>query len=236
VTNSRVGFAAAPLLLLAFLSCHCRQAPDPKQATPSQSAETPHNPTAADPLFRFEEQRDPVSRALVTAYRAYLATPADQAEYDRNARGLAEARGTLRGNGKAATAILLDELRRLSSPADHDRERHLLLWLLADTATPEALAALADVASAPPQPEGFEGIPAIEQGVALAQLGRVAATPNRGAREQILRVIARAGRNPALRRQAIAAYYNVSPSRFRARREIVAVLPAAERYLAHQTF
>jgi hypothetical protein len=48
--------------------------------------------------------------------------------------------------------------------------------------------------------------------------------------------VARADHNPGLRRQAIAAYYSVSPSRFRARREVTAVLPIADRYLAQQTF
>jgi hypothetical protein len=245
VFNSRAGSVrssplrslstVAPLLLLASVGCHNRKPPDPSAVTPP-SAEITQAAAEPEQLFSFERKSDPVSRALVAAYRSYLTAPIDQAEYDRNESALAAARRTLRENGKAATTILRAELRRLDSPTDHDRERHLLLWLLGDAATPEALTTLADVAIAPPKREEFDGAPMIEHAVALAQLGRAAATGNRVAREQILRIVARADRNPDLRRRAIAAYYDVSPSRFRARREVTAVLPLADRYLAHQTF
>jgi hypothetical protein len=60
-----------------------------------------------------------------------------------------------------ATTILRSELSRLTSPIDHDRERSLLLWLLADVRTPAALATLGDVAIAGyfcsynPHPDGI---------------------------------------------------------------------------------
>jgi hypothetical protein len=212
-----------------------RKPSEPVKVT-SPSSEITQAPTAPGPLFSFERQNDPVSRALVAAYRSYITAPTDQAEYDRNKSALAEARRALRANGSTATRILRSELSRLTPPIDYDRERSLVLWLLADIGTPDALTTLGDIAIAPRTPEGFEGTPVIEQSVALAQLARAAAAQDRVARAEILRVVARAERNPELRRQAIAAYYNVSPSRFRARREVTAALPIAQRYLAHQTF
>lgn len=230
-----LSLSAVALLLLVSFGCHSRKPSEPVKAT-SPSPEVTQAAIASVPRFGFERKNDPVSRALVAAYRSYLTAPIDQAEYDRNKSALADARRTLRENGKAATTILRSELSRLTPPADHDRERSLVLWLLADVGTPAALTTLGDVALAPRTPEGSEGTPPIEQSVALAQLARAAAADNRIAREQILRVVARAERNPALRRQAIAAYYDVSPSRFRARREVTAALPIALGYLAHQTF
>jgi hypothetical protein len=223
------------ILLVLSLGSHSGEPSESVKMT-SPLSEIKQARTAPGPLFSFERQNDPVSRALVAAYRSYLTAPTDQAEYDRNKSALEEARRVLRANGSAATTILRAELSRFTPPIDHDRERSLLLWLLADVRTPEALATLGDVAIAPRTREGFDGAPVIEQSVALAQLTRVAAAQERVARDQILRVVARAERDPALRREAIAAYYKVSPSRFRARREVTAVLPAAQRYLAHQTF
>jgi hypothetical protein len=225
-------------LVLLLPSLVSSQSPTPSEPVKGTSplSKIRQAPTAPGPLFSFERQNDPVSRALVAGYRSYLTAPTDQAEYDRNERALEEARRTLRANGSTATTILRRELSRLTPPIDHDRERSLLLWLLADVRTPEALATLGDVAITPRTREGFEGTPMIEQSVALAQLTRIAAAQDRVARDQILRVVARVESDPALRREAITAYYRVSPSRFRARREVTAVLPIAQRYLAHQTF
>jgi hypothetical protein len=235
--NLQAIFSLSGLALILLVPSVGSQSPRPSEPVEvtSPSSEVTQAP-APGPLFSFERQNDPVSRALVAAYRSYLTAPTDQAEYDQNKNALAEARRTLRANGSTATTILRSELSRLTPPIDHDRERSLLLWLLADVRTPAALATLGDVAIAPPTREGFEGTPVIEQSVALAQLTRVAAEQDRMARDQILRVVARAESNPALRREAIAAYYKVSRSRFRARREVTAALPIAQRYLAHQTF
>jgi hypothetical protein len=76
----------------------------------------------------------------------------------------------------------------------------------------------------------------VEHLTALEQLQRLASRGDRRAKRQILRVVTGARADVALRRNAIAIYYSVSRSRFRARREISALLPPAERYLVHQTF
>jgi len=138
-------------------------------------------------------------------------------------------------NGDAATQILLRELARLTPGPDHERQRSLICWLLADVATPSALAKLGELALVPPPPEGSEGAPVAEYAVALYQLQHVAGGGNPTAREQILKVVVRA-LDTTQRRRAIATYYAVSPNRFRARREVTARLPVSERYLAHQTF
>jgi hypothetical protein len=222
---------AALLALFTSLACQAGQVSKQPRPLPSPSS----TPAYSDTLFSFERATDVVSRALVAAFRSYLASPIDQGELDDNAATLAAARATLAANGDAATQILLRELTHLTTGPDQERERNLICWLLADAATPSALAKLGELALVPPPPEGPEGTPVVEHTVALSQLQRVASGGNRTAREQILNVVARA-ENKTVRRSAIAAYYAVSPSRFRARREVTARLPVSERYLAHQTF
>ncbi len=230
----RPGRSCAGLLVAAGLAA----AACSKSSSSPAAAPLPSPSGTAPARFAFEAQGDATAQALTTLYRTYVAAPTSEAEL-RAAWALRDqARAFVAQNAEAVTTRVLAELE---APADDDgSSREILFHLLAETGTGRATGALRDVAlsALPPAGTGATcGDTARSKAVhlrraAVAELRRSAVLGSAVARDRLLDVVA--GGDASTRRAAVTAFYDASPDRFRARREMAARLPPSERYVLYE--
>jgi hypothetical protein len=206
-------------IFLAALAAAACQTP-PETGTAGQEVSAPEH------TFRFEAGTDPASLALIEAVAIEVATPTTQAEaQDLTARGAANRTDRSR-RAAAIVPILIEELG--GREPDDDLVFGIVLELLADTGRDDAAAYLA-AWTRRPRPTGDSRLLAA-QGLAVDALGRMSAGGNLAARAALLDVVEA---DPVHRRLAVEGYYRGRGDRFRAKRELLARIPAADRYLVH---
>ena len=224
-------YAVVAWVLCGSLACHSSDSPEPEETV----AVSPR-PEQLGGRLAFQRGSDPVSRALTEFVDAYSTAP----ETEDALRGVQErARRSLeqlRADPDAATSTVIASLDLLAA---QDLSNHLAAFrLLALVGTARGLERLRDEALRPLPVVPPSGTPR-EEGplkhlstIRLAAVSalRHAALEGSGQARPLLMQLVQGAESP-VRARSVEAVYAASPQRWRAKREMAAVLPPAELHL-----
>lgn len=203
----------------------------------------PADPEAAQqvPAFSFLTGSDALSVALTGAFEAYVMAPGTDEAAQAMFRKQREAAAYFATHRAEAADLVLAELA--AQPAPGERTKQLAFHLLGEIGGERAVQFLFDQARAdiPPDTELLDsntspGFVARKLRFgALTALGRVAVQGDAAARDRLLDLVEAIAERDA-RALAIRFYYAASPSRSKAKAQLLRRLPPAERFLAHVTY
>lgn len=180
---------------------------------------------------------DAVDHALTQAFTSYTESPTET-----TFAGLLEksrqARAALQADPQAATTKLMNELNGLNGADDNGHA--ILFFLLAETGSPTALGHLRTLAlTALPARQALGRVTefgsdprdhlATQRQMAVDQLGRAANMGHAAARRLLLEIVSKGDAD--VQSMAIQFVYLATPARWRAKREMAALLPPSKHYL-----
>lgn len=257
-TRARHPGRLALLALCGLAACSSNNAQQPDRGGPGAEAgpsvdqggsradgRPPADPAAMTaPRFSFHAGQDALSRALSAAHLAFVTAPATKEQAEALAQQRKEAAAALARDPEGAAAKIIAELAAVEQADPADEEGLLdLLHLLGEVESAQGFAFLHDFALREPpelppdQPEAHRNARAallLLRPLAVQQLGRRAVRGSQAAKVKLLELVG-AARGDVLA-VAIRNYYRASKLRFKAKRELMAKLKPADRYLAHQVY
>lgn len=208
------------------------------QRKPHSDAGPPPGPTGEPSRFSFENGTDETSKALTSALIAFVTTPTvDTAAKLEQQR--VDAAAALAKDPEGAATRVIDDLNALEKQNPADGSGVLLLMnLLGQIESTKGLTFLHDYALRVPPPAASggaaRGVVLWMRGVATDQLGRRLSAGSSAAKLHLLDLVEKA--EPGVRAIAIRRFYEATPLRWKARRELSQKLKASDRYLLREIY